>query len=130
MEDWSEARDILRCNSNFHQRKRYDCAIINSDAPEISIARLRALLRCRLPSGKCIDIALVHSFHSQRHWKPATKWDGCQIRAEASEPSFVLIEYLVRGALLCPVFESDNNSYYIMDTVDGDMFLRLNDMSQ
>ena len=36
------------------------------------------------------------------------------------------MEYLVRGALLCPVFESDAKSYYIIDTVDSDMFLRVN----
>jgi len=130
MEDWSEACDILRCNSNFHQRERYDCVIVNSEASETTVARLRALLRCLLPSGRHIDIALVHSFGSRSHWKPATKWDGCQIRAENKEPSFVLMEYLVRGALLCPAFESDDGSYYIIDTIDGDMFIRLNNWSQ
>jgi len=126
MENWSQARDILRCSANFHQRERYDCAIVNTETNNATVARLRALLRCQLPSRKCVDIALVHSFSSRSHWKPNTKWDGCQICVEDSNSSFILIEHLIRGALLCPVFESENRSYYIMDTVDGDMFLRLN----
>jgi len=126
MEDWSGARDILRCNSNFHQHERYDCVIINSDASNTTVACLRALLQCRLLSGKCIDIALVHFFCPQSRWKPDTKWEGCQIRTEDSNSLFVLMEYLVRGALLCPVFESDTRSYYVINTIDGDMFLRVN----
>ena len=71
MEDWTEARDILRCNPNFHQRERYDCVIINDDTPGTSVARLRSLLRCRLPSGKVVDIALVHAFtRLGNSWKP------------------------------------------------------------
>ena len=71
MEDWTEARDILRCNPNFHQRERYDCVNINDDTPGTSVAHLRSLLQCQLPSGKVVDIALVHAF-AQNSWKPYT----------------------------------------------------------
>ena len=54
-------------------------------------------------------------------------WDNCQIYEEARESSFVLMDYVVCGALLCPVFDSDSaRLHYIMDTVDGDMFLCVN----
>lgn len=125
MEDWTEARDILRCNPNFHQHKRYDCIIVNDDSPGTSVARLRSLLRCRLPSGRVVDIALVHAF-TRNSWKPCTMWDNCQISSEAKESSFVLLDYVVRGALMCPVFNSDARLHYIVDTIDGDMFLRVN----
>jgi hypothetical protein len=129
MEDWTEARNILRCNPDFHQRQRYDCVIVNSDSPGTTIARLRSLLRCRLLSGKVIDIALVHSF-TRTKWKPDTMWDNCQICVESRESSFMMMDYVVRGALLCPVFNhSDTRLHYIMDTVDGDMFLRVNNLS-
>ena len=40
--------------------------------------------------------------------------------------SLILAESAVRGALLCPVSDDDNEkAYYVVDTVDGDMFLRL-----
>ena len=127
MEDWMEAQDILRCNPDFHQLERYDCVIINDEHPGTTVVRLRSLLRCRLPSGKEVDIALVHAF-TRNNWKPYTMWDNCQICAEAQESSFILMDYVVRGALLCPVFNSasDSRLYYIIDTVDGDMLLRVN----
>jgi hypothetical protein len=75
-----------------------------------------------------IDIALVHAF-TQTKWKSNTKWDNCQVRVEAKDSSFVLMDYIVRGALMCPVFETDASLHYVMDTVDGDMFLRVNSLS-
>jgi hypothetical protein len=84
MEDWTEARDILLCNPDFHQRERYDCVIINDDRPGTTVARRRSLLRCRLFSGKEVDMALIHAF-TRNNWKPYTMWDDCQIRAEARE---------------------------------------------
>ena len=117
----------MRCNPNFHYRKRYDCVIINDDQPGTTVMRLRSLLRCRLLSGKVVDMALVHTF-TQAKWRPYTMWDNCQIYEEARESSFVLMDYVVRGAFLCPVFNSDSATrlHYIVDTVDGDMFLRVN----
>jgi hypothetical protein len=70
VEDWTEARDTLRCNSDFHGCERYDCVIINEDSPGLTIVRLRLLLRCRLTSGKVIDMALVCSF-DRDNWIPA-----------------------------------------------------------
>jgi hypothetical protein len=56
-------------------------------------------------------------------------WDNCQIHLEAGESSFVLMDYVIWGVLLCPVFEADMKLHYIVDTVDGDMLLRVNDWS-
>lgn len=125
MEDWIEAHDILRCNLDFHQREQYDCVIINDDSPGTTVARLCSLLRCQLPSRKVMDIALVHAFANDK-WKPNTLWDNCQIRAESKESSFVSMDYIVRGAVVCPVFDSETRLHYIVDTIDGDMFLRIN----
>lgn len=128
MEDWTEARDILRCNPNFFNKERYDCVIINDDSPATTVMRLRSLLRCKMSSGKMIDMALVHSF-TRTKWKPDTMWENCQIRTEAKDSSFVLMDYVVRGALMCPDFKSDARQHYLVDTIDGDMFLRVNKLS-
>jgi hypothetical protein len=54
-------------------------------------------------------------------------WDGCRVVEQQQRTSFILAESAVRGALLCPVSDDDNEkAYYVVDTVDGDMFLRLN----
>ncbi|KAJ7803091.1 hypothetical protein B0H14DRAFT_2384902, partial [Mycena olivaceomarginata] len=124
LEDWRGARDILRCNPSFHHNVRYDCLLVNLTEPGLHCARLRALLRCTLPSGRQIDIALVRMFQASR-WKPRTLWAGCQIRDEAKEFSFLSMEHVIRGALLAPVSGASNEpTHFLIDTVDTDMFLR------
>ncbi|PPQ86475.1 hypothetical protein CVT25_008074 [Psilocybe cyanescens] len=94
VEDWTEARDILRCNPDFHECKRYDCVIVNDDGPGTTVARLHLLLRCWLPSGKVVDMALVHAFNRNK-WRPFTMWDNCQIYTETQDSSFLLMDYVV-----------------------------------
>ncbi|KAK6981735.1 hypothetical protein R3P38DRAFT_2578136, partial [Favolaschia claudopus] len=124
LEDWRGARDIIRCNSCFHNEPRYDSLLVNQTEPGLHIARARALLRCRLPSGRNLDIALVRMF-GQSRWKPKTRWDGCEVREEEKEHSFLSMDYVIRGALMAPVRSvKQPNTYYLVDTIDADMFLR------
>jgi hypothetical protein len=109
---------------SFHGDERYDAVLVNMTDLGLHFARLRSLLRCELPSGRRIDVALVHMFKTSR-WKPKTRWAGCQIRDEAKESSFLWMEHVVRGALLAPVSGAPNEPTHILvDTVDADMFLR------
>ncbi|KAF8142215.1 hypothetical protein K438DRAFT_2114720 [Mycena galopus ATCC 62051] len=126
LEDWRGARDILRCNPSFHQNVRYDCCLVNMTDPGLHFARLRALFRCNLPSGRQIDVALVRTFEVSR-WKPKTLWDGCQVRDEIKEYSFLSMEHVIRGALMVPVSADSNEPTHILvDTVDADIFLCAN----
>ncbi|KDR73369.1 hypothetical protein GALMADRAFT_72471, partial [Galerina marginata CBS 339.88] len=124
-ENWTESRDILRCSRHFHGQERYDCILSESDNPALQFSRLKALIRCKLPSGRLVDIALVHKFNSHGKWKPNTIWDGCIVLEEDKLSSFLLMDEAVRGALLAPAFGSKNEVlHYFVDTTDGDMFLR------
>ena len=124
--DWTEARDILRCNPDFHGKPRFDCVVIHDDAPGITCARLEGLIRCWLPSGKVVDFALIHRF-THSGWKPRTLWKGCRVLDEDKRSSIVRMDYLLRGALMCPVSgKDDKKAHYLIDTVDPDMFLRDN----
>jgi hypothetical protein len=124
LENWTEGTDIMRCNPKFHGRRRFDCVIVHDDAPELSVARLCDLFRCWLPSGKTIDLALVFRF-SRSKWKPRTAWDGCRVLDEEPETNFVQLDYLIRGALVCPVSErAEEKAHYFIDSVDPDIFLR------
>jgi len=119
-------KDILRCNPDFHGSSRFDCVIIHDDAPGITCARLEGLIRCWLPSGTVLDLALIHGF-TRSKWKPRTFWKGCRILDEDKNSSIVGMSYLLRGALMCPVSEHDGEkAHYFVDTVDPDMFLRGN----
>jgi hypothetical protein len=116
----------MRCNPNFHGRPRYDCVVINDDASDTTISRIRDLIRCWLPSGKVIDIALIRGF-SPSKWRPRTMWKGCRVVEEDKSLSFMLLEYIIRGGLVCPVSErKGERTNYIVDTIDSDMFLRAN----
>ncbi|KAF8798517.1 hypothetical protein BYT27DRAFT_7122716 [Phlegmacium glaucopus] len=126
VEDWTEGTDIMRCNPKFHGRRRYDCVIIHNDARKLSVARLCDLFRCWLPSGKIIDLSLVRCFSCSK-WKPRTMWDGCRVLDEESDTILVQMDYLLRGALVCPVSErAKEKSHYFIDSVDPDIFLREN----
>ncbi|KAJ7823350.1 hypothetical protein B0H14DRAFT_3730382 [Mycena olivaceomarginata] len=124
MEDWRGARDILRCNPSFHQNVRYDCVLVNFTDPGLHFARLRHLLRCNLPSGQQIDIAIVRMFELSR-WKPRTRWAGCQVRDEVQEYSLLSMEHVFAGAFLAPAYGAPNElTHFLVDTIDADMFLR------
>jgi len=124
MEDWTESRDILRCNHRFHGRERYDCLLLESGSETLQFSRLKALVRCRFPSGRLLDVALVHKFSSHTKWRPHTVWDGCKVLEEELS-CFLLMDEVVRGAVLAPAFGSGKaRLYYFIDTVDGDMYLR------
>ncbi|KAJ7132506.1 hypothetical protein C8R44DRAFT_611932 [Mycena epipterygia] len=123
-EDWRGACDIIRCNPSFHDNVRYDCFLVNLTDPGLHFAQVRSLLRCYLPSGRQIDLSLVHMFASSR-WKPKTRWAGCQIREKCKEYSFLSMEHVIRGALLTPISSSpDEPVHFVMDTMDPDMLLR------
>ncbi|KAJ7105516.1 hypothetical protein C8R44DRAFT_639068, partial [Mycena epipterygia] len=124
-EDWTEKRDILRCNPKFHGNLRHDFALVNTtDFGDLPCARLYDLLTCKSLGGRQHDVALV-SMLKPSSWKPNTFWDGCRVYEEPKETRFVLMKYLIRGAYMSPAFDSPkDNLTYLVDTVDYDMFLR------
>ncbi|KII85171.1 hypothetical protein PLICRDRAFT_57110 [Plicaturopsis crispa FD-325 SS-3] len=126
LEDWSEARDIMRCSSRFHQRERRDCVLVNTEGSDLTCARLCGLFACYLPSGRTCDVALVQYFKSTK-WRPRTEWAGCRVYEEKaiSRTEFVMLRFLVRGVHMIPAFDSLKPPiHYLNDTVDGDIFLR------
>jgi hypothetical protein len=99
--------------------------MFNSNSPELSFTRLYALLRCTLESKRQFDVALVRQYRPSK-WKPRTQWAGCQVRQEVKPNSLLLMDYVIRGALLTPVNErGKENLNFVVDTVDPDMFLRV-----
>ncbi|KAJ6525334.1 hypothetical protein B0H19DRAFT_1276131 [Mycena capillaripes] len=114
LEDWHGLRHIVRCNPRIHGHTRYECVLVNSDAAAMAFARLTELLRCTLESKRHFDFALVHEFRPSK-WKPHTYWAGCQVYEETKEFSLVLMDYMIRGALLTPATDSgkDNLHFFV-----------------
>ncbi|KZV80209.1 hypothetical protein EXIGLDRAFT_817146, partial [Exidia glandulosa HHB12029] len=127
-EDFRQGFDILRCNERFHGQPRYDCITYRTADGYLGFGRLRHIIRCRLSHKRCIDLAVITAFSASR-WKPNTYWEDCSVYEEDTIFSFVLLSDVFRGALMCPTFGSDHvRTYYLMDDVDSDMFLRLNQL--
>jgi hypothetical protein len=56
-----------------------------------------------------------------------TFWDGCKVLEEPLNCEFLLMDYVVHGALLSPTFnQKAKRLYYAIDSIDPDMFLQLN----
>ncbi|KAJ7145980.1 hypothetical protein C8R44DRAFT_826977 [Mycena epipterygia] len=124
VEDWRGLHDIVHCNPSFHGHHRYDSVLLNSDAPVMSFARLSSLLRFTLETKRQFDVALIQEFRVSK-WKPKTNWARCQVREQLKGYSLVLMDYVIRGTLLTPATGSGrDNLYFLVDTVDADMFLR------
>ncbi|KAK7016055.1 hypothetical protein R3P38DRAFT_3321527 [Favolaschia claudopus] len=122
--NWKSERDILRCNPSFHNEPRYDSVIFNAEDDPLAMGELALIFRCFLPNGVKLDLAMVRPFR-RSSWHPRTRTD-CPIRERKSGVMFIALEHVVRGVLLCPIFGASREAFYVIDTVDGDMFLRIN----
>ncbi|KAJ7320983.1 hypothetical protein DFH08DRAFT_713341, partial [Mycena albidolilacea] len=99
-DDWTKCEDILCCNNNWYNSgPQYDCVLYNKDTPGLACARLCSLVRCKLPSGRIVDLAIVQTMWKSG-WCPCTTWDGCAVYDEEKNFSFLLMDYVIRGALL------------------------------
>ncbi|KAJ7709357.1 hypothetical protein B0H14DRAFT_2415016, partial [Mycena olivaceomarginata] len=128
MVDWAPQRDIMRCSPQFYGRPRYDCVLYNAESDPLSLARLVGLLRCTIPGNSTFDLAFVYRFKNSK-WKPRTIWKGCRVVEECGRPEFLPLEHVARGALLARAWGSERtNLYFPIDTIDDDMFLRLNNI--
>ncbi|KAJ7344065.1 hypothetical protein DFH08DRAFT_701692 [Mycena albidolilacea] len=126
--DWRSSRDILHCNPRFHNAPRFDCIIYETDDDLIAMGELFFVFRCHLPGNVVIDFAMVRTFRKTT-WQPNTRTD-CPIREKmpATAASFVTLEHVVHGTLLCPIFGGKAEMHYIIDCVDEDMYLRVNNI--
>ncbi|KAJ7711789.1 hypothetical protein B0H14DRAFT_3639138 [Mycena olivaceomarginata] len=67
-----------------------------------------------------LDIAVVRMLKLSK-WVPKTKWAGVRVYDEKKSLDFVMIKYLIRGAI--PVFDTKKLSMtYLNDLIEGDMF--------
>ncbi|KAK6988291.1 hypothetical protein R3P38DRAFT_2473944, partial [Favolaschia claudopus] len=71
-----------------------------------------------------LDLAMIRPFRKSS-WQPRTRTD-CPIRERQSGVMFIAMEHVVRGVVLCPIFEKPRYMSNVIDCVDEDMFLRIN----
>ncbi|KAG1804749.1 uncharacterized protein HD556DRAFT_1192785, partial [Suillus plorans] len=126
MVDWRQHTDYLRCNPQFFNALRFDCAFIQTKK-EVIVGRLLLLFEC--PVGNNIfPPALIHPYDAPTgaRLQKDKHLNLFRVRAKPrAQAEFFLIRSIIRGALLV---HDENLDYFIVDTVNMDMFLRVKEM--
>jgi hypothetical protein len=123
--DWQLSTDILRCNESFHRQQRYDHVIVAAEGSRHFFARILRLFQIFVEM-KPHYIAYVKVYcRPPGQVRRKDKDLGLhRVRVRANPYELISVQSIVRGALL--VEDSDNpDDYFVVDTVDADMFLRM-----
>ena len=120
--DWKIKTDILRCNQSFHGRPRYDHVLVVTEDGHF-FARILRLFQIDM-GGQSHPVAYVKSYCRRRAGRKDKDLSLYRVRVKANPYEIISVQSIVRGALL--VQDSDSlDDYFVVDTVDGDMFLRM-----
>ena len=122
--DWRLNTDILRCNEYFHGQQRYDHVIV---AKENGHFFARILRLFQVSTGvESHPLVYVESYcQPSGQVRRKDKDLGLyRVRKKANPYEIISVQSIVRGALL--VQDSENpDDYFVVDTVDADIFLRM-----
>jgi len=122
--DWQIKTDILRCNESFHGQQRYDHILVATENGHF-FARILRLFQIVI-GDQTHNIVYVRSYcRPSGQVRHKDKDLGLhRVRVKANPYEIISIQSIVHGALL--VQDSDNlDDYFVVDTVDADMFLRM-----
>lgn len=127
--DWRQDTDLLRCNPKFQGAPRYDHVIIKTARPTTLgtdiVAQLLMVFSITVDEAT-YDIALVHPLDRPSGVRQQKDIDLQLLRLRGrprKSAEFVFLSSIIRGALVVPDFIQEGD-YFLVDTVDGDMFLR------
>ena len=124
--NWDIKTDYVRCNPKFHGHPRYDFVIV--DLPRgLAFARLACVFVCRIGT-RDYRLALIQTLEkSTRQPTKAVDKELSILRwhiRTRSRCEVVPLDSIVRGAVLLED-KKCSGDYFVIDTLDGDMFLRL-----
>jgi len=122
--DWRLYTDILRCNESFHGRQRYDHILVATEKGHF-FARILRLFQIVVGTQRH-PVAYVKSYcrPAGRVRRKDKDLGLNRVRVKANPYEIISVDSIVRGALL--VEDSDNpDDYFVVDTIDADMFLRM-----
>ena len=129
--DWKWATDYLRCNPLFHGHPRYDCALVQLTEHSTAFVRLIFVFKCTIMNSE-FKFALVQPYTagigSQRRLDRDLKLTCVRVVPQ-SQPIFILVDSIIRGALLYPD-PTNHGGFIVVDHIDGDLFLRTMSMRQ
>jgi len=128
MVTWQDEVDYLRCNKSFFNQPRFDYVIVATES-ETFISQLLCLFKLQVETHSYF-LALVRAYGQPpgRMWRRDKDLGLYRVRIKASPYRIIMVESIVHGTLL--VQDPDtSDEYFIVDTLDGDMFLRIPTLS-
>ncbi|KAF8207444.1 hypothetical protein K438DRAFT_1904651 [Mycena galopus ATCC 62051] len=128
LDNWLVDEDFLRCNPSFHNRPRYDAALVKTTRGNIFV-RLVYVFACKIEE-QVFPFALVQALDAKTGQRSAKdKMLGLyRVREQDRKKSeFISVHSIIRGAMLAPDF-GKKGDYLVADIVDADMYFRLQAM--
>lgn len=128
LDNWVDDADYLRCNPSFHNRERYDAALVKTTTG-IVFVRLVYVFTCKIEK-QVHPFALVHALDvgtGQRSGKDKALGLYRVRERQRKNSEFISVHSIIRGAFLVPDF-GVKGDYLAVDVVDADMFFRLKAM--
>ena len=122
--DWKPSTDHLRCNDSFFNAEQRDNVLVESKDHHF-FAHLLCLFKVTV-GDKTHALAYVELYcRPPGSLRRKDKDLGLyRLQLKAKKHKIISLESIVRGAVLVP--ESKNSvEYFVVDTVDADMFLRM-----
>ncbi|KAH9888565.1 hypothetical protein C8Q73DRAFT_776637 [Cubamyces lactineus] len=124
---WQMYTDHLRCNPSFHGAPRYDHVMYKINDTKIGFAQLCFVFVCTFMDTRQ-PLALVHCLDVVQARQTVDQDLGlCRVRRSRSNQNsyrFIPVTSIIRGALITED-ALKSNDFFVIDSVDGDMFVRL-----
>jgi hypothetical protein len=124
MVTWQNNTDYLRCNESFHHHERYDHVLVANEGGSF-FARLLSLFQYQTDTqSHSLALVRVYGRPPGSIRRKDRELGLHRVRVKNTQYAIIDVESIVRGALL--VEDADNQGdYFVVDTIDGDMFLRM-----
>ncbi|KAG1847898.1 hypothetical protein F4604DRAFT_1883959 [Suillus subluteus] len=124
--DWKQHTDHLRCNPHFHGQAWFDHALIQLTAEQIAFVRLIFMFKCHIPNIGPFEFAPVQPYTARiSHRRMDHIFKLTRVKAVPRSSSiFIPLKSFIHGAVLVPDSEHQDE-YFVVDHIDGDMFLQM-----
>lgn len=124
MANWGDSIDYLRCNKSFFGHPRFDHVIVATEGGSF-FAQLLSLFKIQVDThSHSVALVRVYGQPSGRTRRKDRDLGLYRVQVKSNPYQVISIGSIVRGALL--VADPDNpDEHFVVDTIDGDMFLRM-----
>lgn len=134
MVDWSTEYHFIRANPNFHNRPRYDYALVKvgEDNSECIIVHVLYIFRIRV-KGEEHHMALVLPFDvprqiSNRNRDTELRLERIHPRLNRANSIIIDTNTIIRGVLLAEDRSSDRREQHVVSFTDQDIWMRMKTM--